>query len=352
MFIWFDVNTPKHALLFTSIGRKLSKLGHDYILTARKYDATINVLKRLQQDYILTGEYGGKTLMGKLKASLEKALSITKYFEENNINPDLAVHFTSPEAARVAFGLGMKNICINDTPHSYFALKLALTLSTELIVTKAIPKTYFTDYISPERIHQYDGVDVLEWIDSVKPDPEILKKLGLEGEKYIVFRPEEGFAAYYLSYSKGRPLTIGLKILEFLLREFSEYKIVFVARYKPQSDIIDEYSKERVIVPDIPVLGVDLYQNASLVLTGGETMALEAAVMGIPSITYFPKILHPTFYLQSRGFPITHVTRLEQIKEEIRKALRNGERVDTSDLVREMEKPSDKLIELISENNQ
>lgn len=350
MTVWFDVNTPKHALLFSVISSKLEKKNFKTIITARDYDATLGVLERLGRKYLLVGRYGGRSLSGKLKSSLEKSLNIVSKFEDLDIYPDLAIHFSSPEAARVSFGLGIPSICLSDTPHSYFTIKLAVSLSNYLVLTEAVPKSYFTDSIDSERIISYRGVDPLEWVFDIKPEKSILRNIGLErGEKFIVFRPEETFASYYLNYSQGKPLTIGSSLLEFLVKNFPDHKIIFLTRYPEQSAVIRKEYGEQVILPNTVVLGVDLLHNADLLITGGETMALESSLLGTPAITYFPKILHPTFYLKSKGFPIEHEVRLEKIRKIIHEVLKDPDeyRVDTKSIVKEMEKPSDAVFRLV-----
>ncbi len=351
MLIWFDVNTPKHALLFTSIGRRLSKEGHKYIMTAREYDATLNVFKRLQQDYILVGKYGGGTLLGKLKASVKKTLNIINFFEENQVNPDVVIHFSSPEAARIAFGLGKPSICINDSPHSHFALKLSLPFSNWLIVPKAIPKNCFSEYINTDRIVQFNGLDAVEWINAVKPDRRVIKQLSLEEKKFIIFRPEEGLASYYLDYSRGKAISIGIKILKYITKEFKDYTILILPRYKEHVEIIQENVRGNIVIPSEYPLGIDLYPYASLVITGGSTMAIEASLLGVPSITYFPEPLHVTSYLQFKGLPITHTARIDKILNRIKRILLDPDiyREDTKELLKNMEKPSDKLMQLIEE---
>lgn len=355
MLIWFDVNTTKHALLFGAMVDKFSKKGYKTLLTAREYDAIIGTLNRMNQEYVLVGEYGGKTLMGKLYASVKKTLNIVKYFDENGITPDYAVFFGSPEASRVSFGLGIKSICVNDTPHSIYPIKLVIPLTDYLILPKAVPKTYYYPYISGDRVIQFYGVDAIEWIDVIHPDFNVLRRLGIEkGDRYVVFRPEEVFASYYLSYSKGEPLQLGLKILKYILENFKDHKVIVLARYREQKKFIEKGKSDRIIIPRETVLGLDLYKGADLVITGGETMALESSLLGIPALTYFPMILHPSFFLRSLGFPIEHETRLDRIKEIISKILLNPDdfKVDTESWLNEFEKPSDKILEILEKDGQ
>jgi len=350
MLIWFDVNTPKQALLFTAISRKMKKLGFDCILTAREYDATIGIFHRLKQDFILVGKHGGGTLKGKLIASIEKMKNIVDFFEENSLIPDLAVHFASPEAARISFGLGIKSICIHDTPHSIYTIKLSIPFSDYLVIPSAIPKAYYTSYISEHRIFSYNGVDALEWINILKPDSSVLDRLGIaKDDRMIVFRPEEGFASYYLEFTKGKPITIGMKILEHILEKHTDIRIVFLGRYREHDDAIKNIFGNRVIIPKETVLGLDLYQRADIVITGGETMALEAALVGTPALTYFPKILYPSFFLKANGFPIEHITILDAILRYIDNVLKDPleYRVKTDDMVKKLETPSSKIVEII-----
>lgn len=350
MLIWFDVNTPKQALLFTAMGKKIAGLGFEHIITAREYDVTVGILHRLNQDFILVGKHGGGTLKGKLVASIEKMKNVVDFFDQNDITPDLAVHFASPEAARIAFGLGIKNICVHDTPHSIYTIKLSIPFSDYLIIPSAIPKVYYTSYISEHRIYPYNGVDALEWINNVRPDISILNRLGIaKGDRIVVFRPEEGFASYYLKYTKGKPLTTGMKILKHILNKHEDVKVVFLGRYREHFDAIKDSFNDRVIIPKETVLGLDLYPKADIVITGGGTMALEAALLGIPSLTYFPSHLYLPFFLKTQGFPIEHITILDAALKYIDNVLKDPleYRVKTDNIIKKLETPSSKIVEII-----
>ena len=349
MQIWFDSNTTKHAIFFSVIGKKLSKLGYKIFHTVRKYDAIIEVMERLNEKFYVVGEYGGKTLMGKLKASLDKTMNILKLFEEENLQPQAAIHYASPEAARIAYGVGMLNISFDDSPHSIPPLKLAVTLSDYLFTSRVFSKKLFSGYISEDRIIQYNGIDEMEWITFISPDLTVIKNLGLENEDYIVFRPEESFASYYLQYSSGKPLVVGDKILRWLLKNFKHYKILALPRYDEQAKELRKLGKKNVVIPEKPVLTLDVLPKAKMVITGGGTMSKEAALLGIPSLTYFPGLMYPEEFLEMKGFPIRHLCNLEKILDYVSDVLKYPDefKMDTSKMLESFELPSEKLIEAL-----
>lgn len=65
---------------------------------------------------------------------------------------DVHVSLTSPDAVRVAFGLGKPIIALTDTAHSYFVNKLTLPLASTVIVPSAIPMSEWAKYIPVLRL--------------------------------------------------------------------------------------------------------------------------------------------------------------------------------------------------------
>ncbi|MGQ4891846.1 MAG: DUF354 domain-containing protein [Candidatus Njordarchaeia archaeon] len=349
MLVWFDSNTTKHAIFFSVIGKKLSEKGYKVIHTVRRYDAIISVMKRLNEKPYIVGEYGGKTLMGKLKASVEKTINILKLFEEEDIKPGVSIHYASPEAARIAYGVGMTSIAFDDSPHSIPPLKLAVVLSNFLLTSKVFPKELFSNYIPESKIIQYYSIDEVEWVTFISPDLTVMKKLGLENENYIIFRPEEAFASYYLEYSSGKPLAMGEKIFKWILRNFKQYKILVLPRYIEQAAVLREIGGDNVIIPEEPILTIDVLPKAKMVITGGGTMAKEAALLGIPTLTYFPGMMYPESFLEMEGFPIRHYSNLEKAKEYIKMVLRDPDEyfTETDIMIKQFEMPSDVLMKLL-----
>ena len=83
---------------------------------------------------------------------------LTKKLRKNK--PDLLISFCSPEASRVAFGLGIPHIAFSDSPHAKAVMKLSLPYVTKLLTPWIIPKNDFKEFgINSRDIIQYRAID-------------------------------------------------------------------------------------------------------------------------------------------------------------------------------------------------
>jgi len=141
--IHIDILTPKQVRLFKRLIQLLSK-EHEVLVTARRYRETVELLELEGIGFVSVGEYGGEGLERKLEASLERSLELAGLISD--LQPDATVSHASPEAARVAFGLGIPHICINDSPHAEAVARLTVPLCSRLLTPKIIPKGQWTRY--------------------------------------------------------------------------------------------------------------------------------------------------------------------------------------------------------------
>ena len=121
MKIWFDILTPKQYLFFEYFIQKLRKQ-HKIIATSRKYEQVNGIRKFGTINPMIIGKHGGKDNVGKLLASLDRTRLLTKKIEKDK--PNLLVSFCSPEASRVAYGLGIPHIAFSDSPHAKAVMRL------------------------------------------------------------------------------------------------------------------------------------------------------------------------------------------------------------------------------------
>jgi len=276
--IWFDVLTPKQLLFFEPMIRKLQK-NNKLFCTSRNYREVVELAKIRGINLVFVGKHGGSDKIGKLNASLtrmHRLLSIVKKF-----NPELTVSFCSPEASRISYGLGVKHIAFCDSPHAEAVMRLSLPIIQRLLIPWIIPKKEFTKYgISEEKISQYKAIDA-SVIVKERSKNDLKYNFLLKKKKTILIRPEESEAAY-VSDNENR-IT---KIIREIIKEFPNYNVVILGRYLPQ---ISQFKREfgsNVIVMDKVVDGKSLLKFVDVFIGSGGTMTAEAALMGIPTISY------------------------------------------------------------------
>jgi len=188
--------TPKQVLFFEPFIENLRERGDDVRVTSRHYrEAELMVRKRgLKVDFV--GAHGGKNLSPKLLASIERMRLLQEMFDGDP--PDFAVSFSSPEAARVAYGLGMMNVTVNDSPHATAVARLTLPLSDALLCPWIIPNEAWTRYgVSRGKIFHYKALDPFVWLKRRDLSNTDMPDLDLDYSKgTIVLRLEESFALF------------------------------------------------------------------------------------------------------------------------------------------------------------
>ncbi len=333
--IWLDALTPKQARLCSSIYRELEVEGLDLIVTARDYAETLQILELEGIPYRSVGKYGGANKIEKLVAYATRAQKLVDELHNKEIRA--LISLSSPSAIRVAFGLGIPSITLNDTPHAFHVGRLTLPLSTKVIAPIAVPKKELVKLGAEEnRILQYDGVDEVAWVKFHEPNQQVLKEIGLEeGEPFIVFRPPEEKAAYLSSL---RSMNL-VNLMKFVVSK--GVKVVLFPRYFDQRKAAERL--EGVIIPKRALDTLSLYSYSSLIITGGGTMAREGSMLGIPSISLFP-LDYPLYvndYLEKKGFPIYRFRSYEEALPLISEILESPEsyRINTKPLLAELKSP-------------
>ena len=280
MDVWIDIHTPKQALFFWPVIEKLRQDGHEVLVTARRYEQLDWIFNIINIDVKIIGEFGGDTLYGKLLASTKRQLDLLQLFSESK--PRITLSSGSIEACRVSYGLGSRHILVSDTPHSPVN-RLCAPLSEFILTPYFIPNVEWLRYgVKKRAIKRYRSLDPVAWIRRIDAYKEALKDIDLP-ENYVLVRTPESKASYIL----GRGLDEVIKLLN-VITKLDSYSIVVLTRYKEEAEIIRQKSPKDVIIIDKPVMAIPLIKKASLVLSGGGTIAQEAALLGKPTIMFYP----------------------------------------------------------------
>ena len=273
MKIWFDILTPKQYLFFGYFIQKLRKQ-HKIVSTSRKYQQVNGIRKFGSINPIIVGKHGGKNNINKLLASLDRTKLLTNKIEK--LNPDLLISFCSPEASRVAFGLGIPHIAFSDSPHAEAVMRLSLPYSTKLLTPWIFPKSDFEGFgINRKNIISYKAIDAGIIIKNYQKN----KQKKINRKKIIVIRPEESEAAYITKKSKT------IKIIKKIVDKFPEEQKIVLSRYKGQTENLRKIFGSDICLFSKPVNGKELLNNTDCFIGSGGTMTAEAGLLGIPTIS-------------------------------------------------------------------
>lgn len=318
---------------------KLSK-NHKILCTSRNYREVVELSKIKNVDLKLVGKHGGSTKEGKLYSSIQRMNHLLE--EIIKFSPDLTVSFCSPEAARISYGIGIKHVAFSDSPHAEAVMRLALPLVQKLLIPWVIPKNEFVRYgISKKDIMHYKAIDASV---IVRERSRIRRVKVDKTKKTIVIRPEESEAAYIL----GK--TVSDNIIYEASKENNPYNIIVLARYVIQKKRLEEKFGKKVIIMDKVVDGKSLLSITDLFIGSGGTMTAEAALMGIPTISYDAVPNYIEKYLVRVGL-VKRETNPKKISFLIKKMISGGEtnKQRAKTILDSMEDPYLKLVQTIKE---
>ena len=350
---WVDVLTPKQAMFLWKLAPKLEHAGFKVLITSRRYRELNGVMKLRKINSIIIGKHGGKTLQGKLKASISRTMGLAKLIMK--LKPEVAISFASVEAARITFGLRIPHVCLCDSPHSTAVAKLTIPLIQKLLTPWIIPKRRWTQYgIMEKNIIHYRALDPYVWLKDYQPDRKIVEELKLDLSKpIIVVRASESWASYLIG--KVNELGLPKDLVNFILECSFDVQFIVLARYWNQIQALRRVLKRRAIIPNRVVDSTSLLYYSSVFIGGGGTMNTEAALIGIPTISCYPREPYTIEkFLISKGLvhkiekPEETLNLLKEILENLdywRKKHKN----EAMKLMKKMEDPIPKVISVVKE---
>ncbi len=277
--IWFDIITPKDVLFFEPMVKRLSARNR-VMMTTRDYREAVGLARVRGMRMRLVGRHGGGSLIGKLRASAQRVEDLTKTV--NGFGPDLAISFCSPEASRVAFGLGIRHVSFSNVSHYAAMMRLSVPLLDKLLIPRHIPKSRFARFgIPSSNIVQYNAMDESVIVKNSSGSPRRPRVRLTKGRRTVLFRPYENQAAYASGVTFD---TAGA--IRAMVDGLPEYNVVVLGRYTEQIREIRRELAGRAIVLDSVVDSESIFSVTDVFVGSGGTMTTEAALRGLPTISY------------------------------------------------------------------
>jgi hypothetical protein len=254
--------------------KKLQK-NNTILCTSRNYREATQLAKLRKIRLSLVGKHGGQSKAGKLSAGLERTTGLAR--QVRRFQPDLTVSFCSPDAARISFGLGIRHVAFCDSPHAQAVMRLSVPLVQKLLIPWIIPKKEFTKYgIDQKNIIPYKAIDASVIVKNAK-----VVATRRHGKRNILIRIEESHAAY-VQKDENRVL----KIIEKIADRFPNANVMVLPRYKSQILKLKKTIGKKARILDKVIIGSALLQDTDVFVGSGGTMTAEAALLGIPTISY------------------------------------------------------------------
>lgn len=342
--IWFDVLTPKQVMFFRPAVEKLRQSGHEVLCTSRDYREAVELARIKKLDVEIIGRHGGSGRYDKLVAGARRTEELAGRVRK--FGPEVAVTFSSPEGTRVAFGLGIRQIGLNDSPHAEAVARLTVPLMSRLLCPWVIPYSAWTGYgISRDNISRYRALDPAAWLK--QKDASHATEIKRE-KKTVLVRLEESKASYIADSKLG---SAGL--IDAAVDELSQTAdVAILCRYSDQIEYARERYGSRARMVEEVFDGVPLIKSADLFIGAGGTMSAEAALLGVPTISIAPVRFHVDDYLARMGL-VTKTRSATALARTAKKMLadkryREQYRKRAARALASMEDPTDRIIQAVS----
>ena len=146
-------------------------------------------------------------------------------------------------------------------------------------------------HLRDEQIKTFDGFKEDIYIADYKVDEHFLDQLPFKD--FITIRPENLKAAYVPKDA--------VTIMPELFEVFKDQNILFLPRYEEEKMMAEGYPN--IWYPAGPLNGLDVCYYTKAMLTGAGTFAREAALLGVPAVSFFPRneFLTVDVVLQEQG---------------------------------------------------
>lgn len=371
--IWFDILTPKQIMFFTPLINILKNQNHEIFCTSRNYREANDLAKLHGIELFIVGRHGGADLYNKLIQSSKRIIELSNLMY--NYSPDLSISFSSPEASRVSFGLGIDHFAFNDSPHAQAVAKLTIPLLTKLFSPSMIPLASWIQYgISSKNIIQYNGLDPVAWLKddqknkttiddnygsdydsdesgfNVNKKLSFLEKIGIDTtKKSILIRLEESQAAYI---SRQKLRLDPLYFVDHIVNKFGQdNNVIVLCRYKEQiEEIAKRYNRKAIVLTKV-VNGLELLKNIDIFIGAGGTMTAESALLGKPTISIAPVKFFIDDYLNKIGL-VSQAFDILCLDKTIHLFLNDKKKCDklekkAKSILNNMENPIDKIMEYL-----
>jgi len=275
--IWIDISNTPQVHVIRSLINALS--GHSIYITAFRRGEVAELLKSYGIEAEVFGQDKEDSLLRSLtfawrsaQLSLYKAPRAKVLLSCENAMPIIAAKIRN-----------MRVVLILDNDLKFQAGKLIFQ-KIENLIKKMADYVLVPEVAAPifekffmKNLYTYPGYKEHIYIADFQPEPSFPSKIPFK--EYVVIRPES-LSSLYVQHAKS----IVPDILRLL--EKRGINVVYLPRNKAERTLAKNF--KNVFIPPNPLNGLDLIYYSKATLTGSGTMAREAALLGVPAISFFP----------------------------------------------------------------
>lgn len=279
--IWFDFENAPHVWVFSKVIEHLKGKCYPLILTARDFSCTVGLCRRHGYQVDVVGLSGqGKNRYSKAFRVMERALRLCACMLSRRKNLAVAVSHGSRSQIIAARLLNVPVISLDDYEYSDQSF---VRFVDHLLVPFPIPREIWGDYAN--KVTHYPGLKEELYLCGFAPCDLGLQLTNQADYARILFRPEGRFS----HYRSPKSAAVHSAILQHLANNPESF-LILMPRDPEQARALVEFCEARALsywLPQEVIDGPTLIWNSDLVISGGGTMTREAAVLGVPSYSFF-----------------------------------------------------------------
>jgi uncharacterized protein len=321
--VWIDIDNSPHVPFFLPIIDELRSRGMEVILTARDIYQVCDLLEFYKLPCQVIGRHYGKNKALKVLGNCMRAVQLMPTTRKSR--PDLALSHGSRAQILVCKALGIPSVMMHDYEHS---TKTGFLTPDWVFMPDVIPSRAMNG--NEHRILKYPGIKEDVYVPRFRPEPSVLKELGIaEDELVVTLRPPATEAHYHNRESES----LFAETVR-MLAEQTHVRAVTLPRNARQAEQLRQewagvIAEGKMIIPARPVDGLNIIWFSDLVISGGGTMNREAAALGVPVYSIFRgKIGAVDQYLERTG-RLTLIESVQEVRQKI--VLRRRDRASQPD---------------------
>lgn len=280
MKIWFDADNAPHVPVMKPLAGELSALGHSVRFTARDRAGTCRLLDLYRLDYIKVGAGRGGSVLEKALGIVVRAVKLAKAM--GHWKPDVSFGHGSRSLPLASRLLGIPSVTMYD--YEWVNPLIFNIFCRRILLPEAVGMDRCREAgVRTGRVSLYPGFKENLYLNGAEPDPEISRELGLSRDRVkILVRPPATKAHYH--NPEAEVILAGL--MERLAAD-REVQLIWIPRTPGDFPSRCVQCRDRLLEPSRAYPGPQLILAADAVIGGGGTMTREAAILGVPSYSFF-----------------------------------------------------------------
>lgn len=339
MKIHFDLTHPKQSLFFPPLMKELKNMGASLSISTRffgRYGTSIvDILKSrgiTEEPTII--ESHADTKLSKLVISCRRTEKLAQNLD--SMGADGVVCLSSPDAARAAYGLGLKLFCFNDIPEAEHTALLTIPFADHVFYPFCIPPFEWERIVGKRDkpiFTEYRALDPIVWLKDIVIDKNIHKKMGID-DGYILVKHTPTTASFLKDKKDPIPKLVNDLEEEGYKTVVHSYDVELAEHLMPRSTILHGYVDLQSLI-----------YNTKVLVTGGGTTSIEAAYFNVPVVSMRPILTHYDKFLIVNGL-MKYANKPELAALDCMEAYHN-ERSEEKNILHEMEFPTKEIAEMI-----